>query len=221
VILSPVSVSSDNVRDEISFALSTQKRLIPVLYRDCDMPFRLARLQGVDLRTDYARGLKLLLKALGVGQPPQPTTPIPREVPKETRPPVPDVVELRLPAEQERLEQERQVAAEHARLEEEFKQARMEQERRAAEGRSRQAELEGQRVASEQQSQRMGGEFSRKGVASGSGLVSNSPSWAKVAAAILGILILALVFYWLWSRRHSSEQAGARRNSSSKRPTFS
>jgi TIR domain len=68
VILSPVSVSSDNVRDEVSFALSKQKRVIPVLYRECDIPFRLARLQHIDFRTDYARGLKTLLKTLGAEQ---------------------------------------------------------------------------------------------------------------------------------------------------------
>src|SRR5450755_3609128 len=45
VILSPSSVSSDNVSDELSFALSKRKRVIPVLYLQCDVPFRLARLQ--------------------------------------------------------------------------------------------------------------------------------------------------------------------------------
>jgi hypothetical protein len=55
VILSPVSVVSDSVRDEVSFALNRQKRVIPVLYRDCDVPFRLARLQHIDFRTNYAR----------------------------------------------------------------------------------------------------------------------------------------------------------------------
>lgn len=67
VVLSPVSVNSDNVRDEVSFALSRQKRVIPVLYRDCDVPFRLARLQHIDFRPDYARALSILLRALGVG----------------------------------------------------------------------------------------------------------------------------------------------------------
>lgn len=67
VVLSPVSVKSDNVRDEVSFALSRQKRVIPVLYRDCDVPFRLARLQHIDFRADYARAMSILLRALGVG----------------------------------------------------------------------------------------------------------------------------------------------------------
>lgn len=75
VILSPVSVDSENVLDEVSFALSKQKRVIPVLYRECDVPLRLARLQYVDFRSDYAHALKALLKALGVEQALAPTTP--------------------------------------------------------------------------------------------------------------------------------------------------
>jgi TIR domain/Sel1 repeat len=68
VILSSVSVNSNNVSDEVSFALSKRKRIIPVLYRDCEVPFRLARLQHIDFRADYAPGLKALVKALGVEQ---------------------------------------------------------------------------------------------------------------------------------------------------------
>jgi len=68
VILSPASVNSANVLDEVSFALKKQKTVIPVLHLDCEIPFRLDRLQHVDFRTDHARGLKTLLKALGVGQ---------------------------------------------------------------------------------------------------------------------------------------------------------
>lgn len=68
VILSPVSVSSENVRDEVTFALSARKRVIPVLYRDCNLPLRLARLQHIDFRTDYVSGLKVLMKFLGIEQ---------------------------------------------------------------------------------------------------------------------------------------------------------
>src|ERR1700674_2763151 len=35
VILSPSSIASNNVMDEVSFALEEQKIVIPVLYRDC------------------------------------------------------------------------------------------------------------------------------------------------------------------------------------------
>ena len=66
VILSPACVASKNVRDEIAFALKKEKRIIPVLYQACSVPFRLDRIQYVDFRTDYAQGLTRLLDALGV-----------------------------------------------------------------------------------------------------------------------------------------------------------
>jgi len=81
VVLSPVSIKSDNVGDEVGYALSKQKRIIPVLYRDCETPFRLARLQHIDFRTDYAHALPQLVKALSAAQAaeateqPQPTEP--------------------------------------------------------------------------------------------------------------------------------------------------
>jgi TIR domain len=77
VILSDVSVNSEHVRDEISFALSRQKRILPVLYRDCEIPFRLARLQRIDFRTDYAHGLRMLCRALGVPEMPATRPPAP------------------------------------------------------------------------------------------------------------------------------------------------
>jgi WD40 repeat protein len=64
VILSPVSVNSTNVMDEVSFALEEQKTVIPILYRDCVIPFRLRRLHYVDFRSDYERRLKELLRTL-------------------------------------------------------------------------------------------------------------------------------------------------------------
>jgi hypothetical protein len=78
VILSPTAVGSNNVSDEISFALSKQKLVIPVLYRECELPLRLARLQHIDFRADYAHGLKALSRALGTKQmPPVPPPPKP------------------------------------------------------------------------------------------------------------------------------------------------
>jgi uncharacterized protein len=64
VILSPISVNSTNVMDEVSFALEEQKTVIPVIYKDCAIPFRLRRLQHVDFKQDYAHGLNELLKVL-------------------------------------------------------------------------------------------------------------------------------------------------------------
>jgi TIR domain len=153
VILSPTSVKSDNVRDEISFALSKQKRVIPVLYRECDVPFRLARLQHIDFRTDYARGLKVLLRTLDVEQQAVAAGGAAVSgVPKEGQPDVPDLDERERAAEHAPLEQERKRAAEQARVEEQRKQAaeqaRLGEERQEA---ARQAQLEEERKQAAEQ----------------------------------------------------------------------
>lgn len=82
VILSPTSVNSTNVLDEVSFALKKQKTVIPVLYQDCEIPLRLHRLQYVNL-LNYDRGMKILLRSLV-----EPARPIP--VPIVPTPVVPD-----------------------------------------------------------------------------------------------------------------------------------
>ncbi len=64
VILSPDSVESENVMDELSFALEKKKTVIPVLYRDCEIPFRIGRVQYVDFRSDHDKALKELLDTL-------------------------------------------------------------------------------------------------------------------------------------------------------------
>jgi hypothetical protein len=75
VILSPTSVNSTNVLDEVSYALKKQKIVIPVLYQDCDIPLRLNRLQYVDVLTNYSRGLKALLRSLAVPTHAHPNSP--------------------------------------------------------------------------------------------------------------------------------------------------
>jgi TIR domain-containing protein/BON domain-containing protein/ricin-type beta-trefoil lectin protein len=69
VVLSPEAVNSQNVMDEVSYALEEHKQVIPVFYRDCQMPFRLRRVQHIDFRTDYDHGLRDLLRTLGVAGP--------------------------------------------------------------------------------------------------------------------------------------------------------
>jgi hypothetical protein len=61
VVLSASSVKSDNVLDELSFALSKKRQIFPVLHTDCEVPFRLARIQRVDFRADYNAGLQNLI----------------------------------------------------------------------------------------------------------------------------------------------------------------
>src|SRR5215470_19940100 len=77
VILTPASVNSTNVMDEVSFALEEQKSVIPIVYQQCVIPFRLRRVEHVDFTKDYARGLKELLKTL-----------VPQQGEKTSAPPV-------------------------------------------------------------------------------------------------------------------------------------
>jgi hypothetical protein len=69
VILSPAAVESTNVMDEVSLALEDGKTVVPVLHRQCKIPFRLRRLQYVDLTLNYQAGLGRLLETLGIAAP--------------------------------------------------------------------------------------------------------------------------------------------------------
>ncbi len=62
VVLSPTSVGSVNVMDEVSYALESGKRVVPVLARACDIPFRLRRVQHINFVDDYDRGFKHLMR---------------------------------------------------------------------------------------------------------------------------------------------------------------
>jgi TIR domain len=76
-VLSPKSVSSQNVLDEIGYALSKKKTIIPVLHQDCEVPYRLNRIQYVDFRTTYDEPLKSLLVAIGDAKQNPETIPVP------------------------------------------------------------------------------------------------------------------------------------------------
>jgi TIR domain-containing protein len=69
VILSPDATESTNVMDEVSLALEEGKTVLPVIHRECKIPFRLRRLQYVDLMLDYNEGLSRLLETLGAATP--------------------------------------------------------------------------------------------------------------------------------------------------------
>jgi hypothetical protein len=69
-ILSPAAVASQNVMDEVSYALGEKKKVIPVVARQCDIPFRLKRLQFVDFAADYDKGYRELSAALDGGAAP-------------------------------------------------------------------------------------------------------------------------------------------------------
>jgi hypothetical protein len=69
VVLSPAAVKSDNVMDEVSFALEQGKTVLPVICRNCKIPFRLRRVQYEDLSDNYEAGLGRVLARLGVVTP--------------------------------------------------------------------------------------------------------------------------------------------------------
>lgn len=64
VILSPRSVASDNVADEISFAIDSGKSVLPVMIERCTLPLRLTRMQVIDATENYDRALQQCLGEL-------------------------------------------------------------------------------------------------------------------------------------------------------------
>jgi hypothetical protein len=137
VILSPSSVSSTNVEDEVAFALEEHKTVIPVFYRDCKVPFQLRPFQFADFRTDYNRGLKTLLRTLGAEQEAVAAEGAAASaIPKDAAAGISGADNREPAAERQRLEQQEKQAAEQARLE------KQERERLAAEERGRQQKLE-------------------------------------------------------------------------------
>jgi TIR domain len=64
VLLSPDSVISNNVADELSVALDRHKLVIPLLLKPCEKPLRINRLQHIDFGQDYAAGLDKLVRLL-------------------------------------------------------------------------------------------------------------------------------------------------------------
>jgi hypothetical protein len=64
VILSPRSVASDNVADEISYAIDSGKSVLPVKIEACTLPLRLTRKQVVDATGSYDRALQQCLDEL-------------------------------------------------------------------------------------------------------------------------------------------------------------
>jgi hypothetical protein len=72
VILTPASITSENVKDEIGFAIDHGKHILPVLLDECEIPLRLRRLQYVDFtKKKFSEGIasaKKLLQGLVDGK---------------------------------------------------------------------------------------------------------------------------------------------------------
>jgi hypothetical protein len=62
LILSDTSVQSDNVKDEMSYAMQLSKNVIPIKIEECDVPMRLARKQFIDFtQTGLDKGVNRLV----------------------------------------------------------------------------------------------------------------------------------------------------------------
>ncbi len=63
IILSKTSVKSDNVKDEMSFAMSMGKSVNPIKIEECIIPMRLARKQFLDFtKMGHEAGFERLIK---------------------------------------------------------------------------------------------------------------------------------------------------------------
>jgi len=57
VVLSPRSVASDNVADEISYAIEHRKPVLPVLIEKCSVPLRITRMHVIDATEGFDRAV--------------------------------------------------------------------------------------------------------------------------------------------------------------------
>ena len=87
VLLSPKAVASQNVLDEVSFAMDEGKAIVPVLVETCAVPMRLRRLQHVDFTPGYDAALGRLLVTLGVARTSVSRTATPPREPEAEPPP--------------------------------------------------------------------------------------------------------------------------------------
>lgn len=65
VIVSPRSIASDNVMDEISFAIEKRKTVLPVMIEKCVLPLRITRMHVIDGTGSYETALQQCLAELG------------------------------------------------------------------------------------------------------------------------------------------------------------
>lgn len=67
LLISPTSVASENVKDEVSIAIGENKNLVPVMIIPCeDLPMRWKRKQYADLVNQPDKGIKDILNFLGL-----------------------------------------------------------------------------------------------------------------------------------------------------------
>lgn len=74
IVLTPSSVASENVLDELSFAINENKRIIPILLQPCEIPYRIARVQFVDFTKNSQTGFNHLISEIKESTPQRPIT---------------------------------------------------------------------------------------------------------------------------------------------------
>jgi len=196
VILSPASATSTNVDDEVSFALEEKKAVIPVLYRECKIPFRLRPFQYADFRGDYDLALKRLVRTL----PAESKSSQAVAASKEMIPTVSTEVPVAPPSEPERTEGR---TADQPLLEQERPPAAEQVATFAVE-----PLMEPKQIGIERDHDGSGA-VQRKGAGlptSVSSFLTRYPAWVKVTAAVCGILILVYLatvsLHW-WTKQSS------------------
>ena len=70
VVLTPYSVESANVMNEAYHAIDAGKQVIPLLYKTCNIPLRLQRMQSIDFTNNFEAGLQQLLRRIESTEPP-------------------------------------------------------------------------------------------------------------------------------------------------------
>ena len=219
VILSPASIASSNVLAEAAYAIDEGKEVIPVLYRECKIPFRLRPFQYADFRADYAIGLEELLASLSVKSAVTDVVPVASE---ENQRDTSDMDEYVRVAEEARREEERTRAAEQSRLAALAEANRKQREQ--ADANQLAAQADAQRLAPIAEAERKrcdaAEEEARQEKDSGPaalvlpepGLVSTSRRWIIAAGLTLGVVLFATVLDWLRVPAWQAQSSGTQQN---------
>ena len=92
LLLSKSSVNSENVKDEVSYALEEKLDFITVLIEETNVPYRWRRVQYIDMLSDANKGeeqlIKMLKEKIGPGEPPSRITNIEKNSTKKDNKPV-------------------------------------------------------------------------------------------------------------------------------------
>lgn len=66
LLVSKTSSASQNVQDEVSWAKNTDKKIIPLLIEDCEMPMRWQRMQYADFNSSPEKAIKSIIEVLNL-----------------------------------------------------------------------------------------------------------------------------------------------------------